>query len=102
MDCPIGGNNIYIAEKIFGLDIHKLKEKTVRKKSVPVVEDYVQVPKEILKLHKNVTLAVDHMYVNGECFLLPCHKNKMFYSTMCGEWEYKHHHEEYSRCGGTI
>ena len=71
MNCAINEKDIDIAEKIFGPDIHGLKGKTVRKNSVPVVEDYVQVPKEILKLHKNVTLAIDHMYVNGECFLLP-------------------------------
>ena len=68
MNCPISEKDIDIAEKIFGPDIHRLKGKTVRKKSVPVIEDYVQVPREILKLNKNVTLAVDHMYVNGECF----------------------------------
>ena len=58
MNCPINEKDI---EKIFGPDIHGLKGKTVRKKSVPVVEDYVQVPREILKFHKNVTLAIDHI-----------------------------------------
>ena len=74
MKCQVNEKDIDIAEKIFGPDIHGLKGKIVRKKSVPVVEDYVQVPRVILKLYNNVTLAVDHLYVNGECFLLPCHQ----------------------------
>jgi hypothetical protein len=36
-----------------------LKGKTVKKKSLPVVKDLVKVPKEFIKLHKDVTLTMD-------------------------------------------
>ena len=69
-DCPIRIEDIEATENIFGKDIHALKGKTVRKAPYRVEIDNIAVPKEILKLHQNVVLGFDFMYVNGLIFLL--------------------------------
>ncbi len=42
-----------------------LKGKTVRRKPPFVMEDVIEVPKEIRQLHKRVTLTIDIFFVNG-------------------------------------
>ena len=46
-DCPITLQDIDIAEQIFGKDINTLKGKTVHNKPIPIIQNYIQVPKEI-------------------------------------------------------
>jgi hypothetical protein len=58
-DCPVTVTDIDIAFKIWGKDITMLKGKMVKKKPLPVVKDLVKVPKEFIKLHKDVTLTMD-------------------------------------------
>jgi hypothetical protein len=53
-DCPVTIQEIDVATKIWGKNISALKGKTTRSKSHPVAKDYVKVPKELLKLHKEV------------------------------------------------
>jgi hypothetical protein len=58
-DCPVTVTDIDIAFKIWGKDITMLKGKTVKKKPLPVVKDLIKVPKEFIKLHKDVTLTME-------------------------------------------
>jgi hypothetical protein len=58
-NCPVTTKDVQVAEDIFGADIHALKGKTTRTKPTRVETDYVEVPHEILKLHKDVTLCGD-------------------------------------------
>jgi hypothetical protein len=53
-DCPITIQDIDVDMKIWGKNIFMLKGKTTRSKTHPVARDYVKVPKELLKLHKEV------------------------------------------------
>ena len=69
-DCPVTVKDAEIAHEIWGKDIHGLQGKTTRKKPIPVAEDFVKVPSEILKLHKDVFLTVDIFFVNQIPFLL--------------------------------
>jgi hypothetical protein len=46
-----------------------LKGKTTRKKPLPVVSDYIDIPPELVSNHQNVTLCVDGMNINGLWFL---------------------------------
>ena len=69
-NCPITLEDIDIAEKIFGKDIHILKGKAVRTKPIPVINDYVEIPKELKEIHKNIELCVDIMYIQGIMFLV--------------------------------
>jgi hypothetical protein len=66
---PVTIEDINIAEKIFGPDIGALKGKTTRKKPTPVIEDYIEIPPELIHNHQHVTLCIDGMFINGVPFL---------------------------------
>jgi hypothetical protein len=59
---PIDIDNAY---KLFGDDIASLRGKTVIATPDPVMADYVEIPKEILDLNKDLTVAADVMFLNG-------------------------------------
>jgi hypothetical protein len=74
-NCPVMIQDIDVAMKIWGKNIAALKGKTTRSKTHSVARDYVKVPKELLKLHKEVFLTTDIFLLNKIPFLLT-----MFYS----------------------
>ena len=45
---PVTTEDLDIAKKIFGPDISSLKGKTTRRKPVPVIEDYIEIPRELI------------------------------------------------------
>jgi hypothetical protein len=49
-------HDINVVLKIWGNNIASLKGKTTRRKTIPVARDYVKVPMELMKLHKEVFL----------------------------------------------
>jgi hypothetical protein len=61
---------IDVPRNIWGKNIAALKGKTTRSKSIPVARDYVKVPMEQMKIHKEVFLATDIFFVNKIPFLL--------------------------------
>jgi hypothetical protein len=63
-NCPINRSDIVAAEDLFGPDVHSLKGKTVRRGEKHVTSDVSPIPRDILSLHREVTLCVDIMYVN--------------------------------------
>jgi hypothetical protein len=69
-NCPMTPSSISAAHNIFGPDVASLKGKTTRRTHEPVLTGYVQIPKEILELNKDVTLAVDVMFVDGIPFVV--------------------------------
>jgi hypothetical protein len=69
-DCPVTIQDIDFATKIWGKNIAALKGKTTLSKTYPVARDYVKVPKELLKLHKEVFLTTDIFFVNKIPFFL--------------------------------
>jgi hypothetical protein len=72
---PIDIDNAY---KLFGDDIASLRGKTVRTTPDPVMADYVEIPKEILDLNKDLTVAADIMFVNGMPFITSISRNIKF------------------------
>jgi hypothetical protein len=68
--CPVTIKYIDVATKIWGKNIAALKGKNTRNKTHPVARDYVKVPKESLKLHKEVFLTTDIFFVNKIPFFL--------------------------------
>ena len=55
---------------MFGTNLAGTRGKTVWQKSDGVVMYYVTVPKDLLELHKFVTLVAYLMFVNGATFLI--------------------------------
>ena len=41
-------DDIKMAEQIFGTDIGRIKGKTTHRKPAPVVDDYIEIPKELI------------------------------------------------------
>ena len=69
-DCPVTVQDVDNAFKIWGKNIAALKGKTVRGKPMPVARDFVKVPTELMKLHKEVFLTCDIFFVNKIPFFL--------------------------------
>jgi hypothetical protein len=69
-DCPVRIQDIDVATKMWGKNIAALKGKITRSKTHPVARDYVKAPKELLKLHKEVFLTTDILFVNKIPFFL--------------------------------
>jgi hypothetical protein len=64
-DSPVTAQDVDVALKIWGPSVALLKGKTVRRKPPLVLEDIVEVPKELWQLHKRVTLTIDIFFVNS-------------------------------------
>jgi hypothetical protein len=69
-DCPVTIQDIDVATKIWGKNIAALKGKTTWRKPIPVAADFIKVPIELVKLHKEVFLTVDLFFVNKIPFFL--------------------------------
>jgi hypothetical protein len=80
-DCPESVRDAEIALKVWGPNVAGLKEKTVRKavKSVKV-EDLIQIPKEMIAMHKDVTLGIDIFFINKIRFFVTLSRNICFTS----------------------
>jgi hypothetical protein len=61
---------IDVALEMWGKNITALKGKTIRSKTNPVARDYVKVPNEFLKLHKEVFMTTIIFFVNTIPFFL--------------------------------
>jgi hypothetical protein len=69
-NCPVTVKDIRNANRIFGPDLANLRGKTTRKKPEHVRVDYVEIPRDLVDMHKYVTLVADVMFVNGLPFLV--------------------------------
>jgi hypothetical protein len=63
-DCPVTVQDIDVATKIWDKNIAALKGNTTRRKTIPVVRNFVKVPLDLLKLHKEVFLMTAIFFVN--------------------------------------
>jgi hypothetical protein len=68
--CPVSRADILAAEDIFGPNLGSLKVRTVRHNSDRVRSLAADVPFNINKAHKDVTLCFDIMFVNNITFLV--------------------------------
>jgi len=75
---PIMIEDINIAEKIFGPNIGSLKGKTTRMKPSPVIEDFIEIPSELIEKQRNVVLCIDVLKINGIPFLSSVSRNILY------------------------
>jgi hypothetical protein len=64
-NCPVTVQDVHNTYRIFGPDLANLRGKTTRKKSEHIRVDYVEIPRDLVDMHKYVTLVADVMFVNG-------------------------------------
>jgi hypothetical protein len=69
-DCPVTVEHVNTALKIWGKNIVALKRKTTWAIPDPVARDFVKVPVELLKLHKEVYITADLFFENKIPFFL--------------------------------
>jgi hypothetical protein len=67
-NCPVTENDVDLAIKIYGPSLASLKGKTTRHKPIPVVEDMVFIPPELINAQREVELQIDTMFVDGMGF----------------------------------
>ncbi len=77
-DCPVTSDDITNARTIFGPDLVNLRGKTVWQTPVPVVGDYMWVPREVVERNKIVRLAANVFFVDGIAFLLTVSRQSKF------------------------
>jgi hypothetical protein len=75
---PVTTEDVDIAEKIFGPDLATLKGKTTCHAPVPVSEDRIEIPRELIMAQYSVTLCLHGMKVNDISFLTMISKNLMY------------------------
>ncbi|MGL5934526.1 MAG: hypothetical protein ACRCZI_02770, partial [Cetobacterium sp.] len=80
-NCPVTVEDINVAQSVWGKDISALKGKTTRKKSTPVHGSEMKVPRDLLKLHRDVTMSIDIFFVTGIPFFLTLSHKIDFMST---------------------
>ena len=61
---PVTTSDSELAEKIFGQDIGALKGKAVRRKPIAVVDDYFEIPKELIASQHAVKVCIHLINVN--------------------------------------
>ena len=69
VNCPVAFSDVNNAKLIFGPDITSLKGKPVRCKPASVIRDYVEIPREILDLRKELEVSTDIMFIKKLPFL---------------------------------
>ena len=71
-------HGIYVAQNIWVKSVPDFKLNTTRNKPIPVEDDMVQVPKDLVKLHKYIYLMADIFFVNSIPFFLTLISNIWF------------------------
>jgi len=66
---PVTLQDVQVAEEVYGRDVGALKGKSTRCHPMPIVEDYVEIPKVLIQQNRKVALCMDVMKVNGLQFL---------------------------------
>ncbi|KAG7364548.1 reverse transcriptase RNA-dependent DNA polymerase [Nitzschia inconspicua] len=68
-DCPVTVDDINLAEKIYGPDVATIKGKATRTRPIPVVNDIIEIPKELIAAQHDVEMSIDTLFVNSMPFL---------------------------------
>ena len=77
-ECPVTAQDIDVSIAIWGKDIFFLKVNKTRKKTIPVTEDLTQVPKELIRLHRDIIMKAEILFVNTIKLFLNLSRNCFF------------------------
>ena len=77
-NCPVTIEEVNIWTKIYGPDVNAQKGKTTRTKPNVAVNDYIEIPKEIVEAHQGIELCADALCIDGVTFLTTISKNLKF------------------------
>ena len=77
-DCPVTVQDIYVVHNIWGKSVPYFKGNITSQKPIPVEGDLVQVPEELVKLHKDIYLTADLLFVNGIPLLITLRRKICF------------------------
>jgi hypothetical protein len=80
-DNPVTTNDVDLAEQIFGPDIGTVKGKTTRRKPLPINNQHIHIPDELISVHADITLAIDGLTINSLKFLSTILRN-IYYRTV--------------------
>ncbi len=69
--CDVTLNDVKAAKVIWGRSVLNMKGNTVRKNSRRLVQSIIKVPLELIKLHRDVELAIDMFLSTNTSSLLP-------------------------------
>jgi hypothetical protein len=61
--------DVNLAKHIFGPNIGTVKGKKTKQKPLPVVDHHIEIPEELMSVHKDITLAIDGLTMNSLKFL---------------------------------
>ena len=77
-NCPVNVQDVMNCEAIYSPDIYTLKGKSTRSKPLPIVSDYVEIPRKLKARHEYAELCADVMYIQGITFLVTVSKQLKF------------------------
>eukprot|EP00957_Ditylum_brightwellii_P154666 11771825-Ditylum_brightwellii.AAC.1 len=76
----VSTEDVNLAKKAFGPDIGAIKGKITRSKSMPVMNNKIEIQKEMMTVQQNVTISMDGLSMNGLKFLTTV-MHDIFYRT---------------------
>ena len=78
VSCPVTFSDVKNAKLIFGPDITSLKGKSVSRNLASVVTDYVDIPREIIELRKELEVSTEIIFINKLPFLVSISRGLKF------------------------
>ena len=73
-NCPITVQDINCMEEIWGKDIAVIKGKTVQETPKQVIDNKINIPKDLYKKASKNKLHMDVIWIEGILFLIACYK----------------------------
>jgi hypothetical protein len=80
-DNPVTTKDVDLAEHIFGLDVGTVKGKTTRPKPLPIIDEHIEIPEELISVKEDITLAIDGITIKSLKFLSTISRN-IYYRTV--------------------
>ena len=73
--------DLTLTEKTFGQDVGTIKGKWTQNRPQPVIDNFIEIPEELLELHQGVMMSVDGLEVNELKFWTTI-SHELFYRTV--------------------